>query len=271
MEIIYNISLLDFPTNTSVPDSVLQAIYYMADHLPVICKVKVQLPEVHKVTYLDLKVYLEGAFNGTNMNVISSSTLPEGQPFSQAPWNYYGSETSSAYQTDNVTDWVLVELRETSGNANMATSDTKIWEQACLLLNDGSIINANDYHLPYIDFTIDNNLYAVIKHRNHLDIISANSINLIDSLYSYDYSISGNQVFGTTDGYKEIFPGTWGMVSGDANVDGEINELDKVIWINQVGNKGYLPSDFKMDTQIDNMDKNIFWYINQGYTSLIPE
>jgi hypothetical protein len=45
----------------------------------------------------------------------------------------------------------------------------------------------------------------------------------------------------------------------------------EVIWINQVGNNGYLSSDFMMDSQIDNADKNEFRFLNQGYSSPIPE
>jgi len=267
----FNGSLLDSPQNTTVPDSVIQALYYMADHLPVLCKIEVQLPEAQQDKYLDLKVYLEGAYNGTNMNTTLISTLPENQPFNQSPWNYYGDESNTGYLMNNITDWVLVELRETTGEANMATPDTKIWEQACLLLNDGSIINANDNDLPKLDFNISDDLYIIIRHRNHLDIMSANPLLLTDTLYSYDYSISQDQVLGLTSGYKELSPGIWGMVSGDANGDRFINQLDKVIWINQVGKNGYLPADFKMDTQIDNSDKNEFWFLNQSYFSTIPE
>lgn len=267
----FNVSLLDAPQNTSVPDSVIQAIYYMADHLPVLCKIEVQLPELHPDKYLDLKIYLEGAFSGSNMNTNLISFLPEVQPFNQFPWNYDGLESTSGYLLNNTTDWVLIELRETTGDAITATPDTKIWEQACLLLNDGTIISTIDNKLPKLDVNVENNLYVIVKHRNHLDIMSADPLILTDSIYSLDFSISEDQVLGITEGYKEISPGVWGMVSGDANGDRLINLLDKLIWINQAGKSGYLPADFNLDTQIDNSDKNEYWIINQEYFSTIPE
>ena len=267
----FNISLLDSPINSSIPDSVAQAIYYMADHLPVLCKIEVQIPETHQDKYLDLKVYLEGPYNGIDMNIAPATIFPENQPFDQSPWNYNGSESSTEYLQNNITDWVLVELRETAGGINMATNATKIWEQACLLLNDGTIISAIDYNLPKIEVTIINDIYAIVSHRNHLDIISANPLPLTDSIYSYDFSISGDQILGFTNGYKELSTNLWGMISGDANADGSINQMDKTIWINQVGNDGYLPADFKMDTHIDNSDKNEYWFLNQSYFSTIPE
>lgn len=267
----FDISLLAEPINTSIPDSVAQAIYYMADHLPVLCKIEVQIPETHQDKYLNLKVYLEGAFNGTDMNIAPAIIFPENQPFDQFPWNYSGSESSTEYLQNNITDWVLVELRETAEGINMATNTTKIWEQACLLLNDGTIISAIDYNLPKIEVDINDEIYTIISHRNHLDIISTNPLTLTDSIYSYDFSISGDQVLGSTNSYKELSTNLWGMISGDANSDGAINQFDKSIWIDQVGTNGYLPSDFNMDTQIDNADKNEFWLINQNYFSTIPD
>ena len=39
----FNIAIIDPPTNTSVPDSVLQALYNMSDHMPVICDLQTNL------------------------------------------------------------------------------------------------------------------------------------------------------------------------------------------------------------------------------------
>ena len=37
----YNKALTDLPVNPNLPDSIIQALYYMSDHLPVICDIKV--------------------------------------------------------------------------------------------------------------------------------------------------------------------------------------------------------------------------------------
>lgn len=39
----FNIAIIDEPQNTAVPDSVVQALYFMSDHLPVICDVEVDI------------------------------------------------------------------------------------------------------------------------------------------------------------------------------------------------------------------------------------
>ena len=43
----FNIAIIDPPTNTIVPDSVLQALYYMSDHMPVICDLETDLGTFH--------------------------------------------------------------------------------------------------------------------------------------------------------------------------------------------------------------------------------
>jgi PKD repeat protein len=62
---------------------------------------------------VDLKVYLEGPFNGINMNtdLTGSPDFPMNQPFNVSPWNYNGSENISFIPVNTV-DWVLVEIRD---------------------------------------------------------------------------------------------------------------------------------------------------------------
>ncbi len=62
------------------------------------------------------------------------------------------------------------------------------------------------------------------------------------------------------------------MIAGDANSDGVIGNSDKQgSWNAAAGKKGYLSSDFSIDSQTNNKDKNDFWYINQGYNSFVPQ
>jgi hypothetical protein len=243
----------------------------MSDHLPVLCNIAVQLPEIAENKYLDLKIYLEGAFNGTNMNTGLNTILPASQPFNQAPWYYDGDEFNPTLGGSSVVDWILVELRETSGGAEMATGNTKIWEQACILMSNGSIVSADGFNLPRFDTMVMQNIYPIVQHRNHLDVMTANPLALTDSVYHYDFSTSAAKVYNGAAGYKELSPGLWGLVSGDGNGDGSIDILDKELWVGQAGKAGYFSTDFKMDARIDNTDKNEYWRLNQTYSSQVPE
>ena len=263
-----NKSIIASPVNSSVPDSVLQALYFMSDHLPVICNVEVQSPISPQQLALDLKVLLEGPFNGTNMNpnLTDLSVLPFSQPYNTSPWNYEGGETVTIIPNSNIVDWVLIELRDASF-AEYATSETMIARQAAFLLNDGSVVGTDGFSIlyPEISGSIIQQLYVAVWHKNHLGILSANFLSESDGVYTYDFTTGPDKVYEGETGYKEIATGVWGMVAGDSDANGIIDESDKNNnWNIVIGKTGYMPSDFNLDAQVDNKDKNDFWRPNIG-------
>jgi len=50
----------------------------------------------------------------------------------------------------------------------------------------------------------------------------------------------------------------------------QVQDINNV-WDVQTGNTDYLESDFNLDTQSDNKDKNDYWWTNLGKGSSIPE
>jgi len=119
-----------------------------------------------------------------------------------------------------------------------------------------------------IDYSPD--LYAVIWHRNHLGVISANSLSFSNSTFYYDFSTGLDQVYGGSAGYKQIGVSTWGMISGDANSDGEVSNIDvNDYWLPEAGLSGYLRADFNLNVETDNIDKNDLWIINAGKGSQV--
>lgn len=221
---------------------------------------------------VDLKVYLEGSFNGLDMNnsLNSSGFLPVSHPFNITPWNYDGIESVNAIPNADVVDWVLVEIRDTT-QANLATEETSLETQAGFLLKDGSVVDLDGISLLKFNTTISYNLFVVIHHLNHLSIISAYPASLTENTFEYDFTVSESQVLGGNTGYKEIAPGIWGMVSGDGNRDGIINMGDKFdTWLNQSGQSGYKTADFDMGGKVDNRDKNEKWLENINKESQIP-
>src|SRR5690606_4603130 len=73
-------------------------------------------PTINKNTYVrvDVKLFLEGPFNGTDMNTNINAILPDTQVYNVAPWNYMGTEQVASMPNADVVDWVLVELRQAS-------------------------------------------------------------------------------------------------------------------------------------------------------------
>jgi len=221
---------------------------------------------------LDLKVIIEGPFNVSAMNtdLNSSGYLPLSQPYNAAPWNYTGAESVAAIPGTDVVDWVLVELRD-AVDAVSATSGTIVARQAAFLLSDGTVCGLDGSSVLEFPITIADNLFAVVYHRNHLAVMSANPLVEAGGVYHYDFSSGSGQVYGGALGHKELASGIWGMAGGDGNSDGQVGNPDKVdVWSVDAGNSGYLFGDFNLDGQANNPDKVEVWQPNSGSGSQIP-
>ncbi|HRX96583.1 MAG TPA: C10 family peptidase [Bacteroidales bacterium] len=253
-----------------------------------------QFPQTHVL--VDLKVFLEGPYDAvshfmsTNLN--TGNHIPTGQPYNpplpyygeDAPvWLYDGGESVPSVPVD-VVDWVLVQLRDADLPEN-ATSATIIGEQAGFLLNDGTITGPDGTGNLSFPATITQNLYVVIFQRNHLGIMS--NYHLIESggIYSYDFTIGENQVYGGINGHKLLEPGIWGMIAGDGNGNGIIQNTDETaVWKIDLGQSGYKGGDFDLNGIVQNTDETNIWKVNlgsggqtpsktttEGYRSQVPE
>jgi len=220
---------------------------------------------------LELTVFLEGPFNGIDMDTDLNdlTILPLSQPYNTVPWNYGGTESVPSIPDVNIVDWVLVELRD-APDAASATPATTVAQQAAFLKNDGSIVVMDGISNPLFPYTPVSQLFVVIWHRNHLGIMSANALTESGGVYSYDFTTPAGQAFGT-DAQKDLGGGVFGMYAGDANANGIVNLADKTLWTNQAGTQGYNSSDFDMDSQTENKDKNDNWYPNVGESCQVPE
>ncbi len=217
---------------------------------------------------LDLKVFLQGPFNGLDMNSELNSILPLNQPFNTIPWNYNGTE-SVANMPAAVVDWVLVELRD-APDASSATPSTTIGEYATFLLSDGSVVDLDAVSNIIVDQSISQSLFVIIWHRNHLGIMSSSPLTESDGIYTYDFTTSQGQAY--NNALENLTSGVWGMISGDSDASGQVDEFDKSIhWESVVGTSGYLGSDLDLNTQVNNKDKNDYWLPNQGTGTQVPD
>ncbi|NOX48763.1 MAG: hypothetical protein GXO89_17475 [Chlorobi bacterium] len=219
----------------------------------------------------DLKAMVEGPFNtssmGTDLN--ADGFIPNNQPFTAAPWNYLGAEQVSAMPNANVVDWILVELRDATDAAS-ANPATRISRQAAFILNDGSIVGLDGSSgLQFSNLSFQK-VFVVVYHRNHLGIISSEALPATGNIFTYDFTTE-NKSYGVGS-QNELSTGIWGMISGDANADGTINDLDKsASWNSEAGKSGYLNSDLNNDGEADNKDKTDFWLPNMGKGSQVPQ
>ena len=226
---------------------------------------------------VDLTVFLEGPYNTTtgamDTDLNNAGVIPVMQPYSSDPtavWYYSGAEIVSSMPSANVTDWVMVELRDASTPGG-ATGGTMIGQKAAFLLSDGSVVALDGSSMLKYYVMVANNLYAVVYHRNHLGVMSNYALVPVGNTYTYDFSTAAAQAYGSTNAHKDLGGGVWGMIGGDGKPDGEVNNGDKNdVWALEAGSSGYKAGDFNMDVQVNNGDKIDIWIPNVGRGSQIP-
>ncbi len=212
-----------------------------------------------------LKVFLRGPYNTTNDNMDNSingiipTTAASTSVYGGAPYSYTGSESFVTAPATAV-DWVLVELRDAASPA-AATSSTAVDTVASLLMQDGTIKAADGIsNIAFEGVSINNNPYVVIRHRNHLDIMSSTAVTQSGGLYTYDFTTAATQAYGTK-AQTLLETGVYGMFAGDVNGDGSIvfNGInsDRELVLIQVGansptspQQGYSAEDTNMDGSI---------------------
>ncbi len=243
-----------------------------ADYFSDICIDDFSIDGTEHNLQTELTAFLEGPFVSTEMstNLNSGGLIPLSQPFNVDPWYYFGTENVASMPNADVVDWILVELRETPGDVTSATPGTVVATKAGFLLKDGTIVSIDGSSPLSFDYTVTQNLFAVLYHRNHIGIISSTPLSVVGEAYVYDFSSSVNQVYGGSNAHKQLGPGTYGMYSGDGLCDGEINNLDKNdVWQIENGTSGYLYGDLNMDGVVDDIDKTISWETNAGKCTFI--
>jgi hypothetical protein len=130
------------------------------------------------------------------------------------------------------------------------------------------LVNLDGVSPVQFNATITNNLYVVVYHRNHLAVMSANPVTLVNGYYYYDFTTSDSQAY--LSGQKTV-NSTAVMYAGNANGYGSINLDDATVWYSDAGSSGYLPGDANFDGQSDNKDKNDIWVDNNGTASTVPD
>jgi hypothetical protein len=211
---------------------------------------------------IETKIFLEGAYDtgGVMSDALNQNGfVPAASPYAEDP------RTIASVPAD-IADWVLVELRLTPGGAPVDVF-------SALLRKDGRLVSDLGATPKFAMDAPDGDYHIVIKHRNHIPVMSNSSVHLVKGSSSlYDFT-DGIGRFCGTGGAKELETGVFGMWSGDVNQDGYVTTMDYTLWYNsaRTGESGYKMTDVNMDGQVTTTDYTI-WYNNarQGASSQVP-
>jgi hypothetical protein len=196
---------------------------------------------------LELKVFLEGAFiNGRMEPTLNiKNLLPLEQPFHSSPWDYDGKEKVTEVPL-SIIDWVLIELQ------NDLESPLIITRRAAFLKQDGMITDLDGSSgLLFDDNISEGNYYVVIKHRNHLPVISSFPINPSAATGVYDFSKDPENYNGSMTIHDS---GLYSMCAGDGDLNGIIDTMDCKVVAYDIFQTGYLRGDFDMNGVVNVLD-----------------
>jgi C1A family cysteine protease len=205
-----------------------------------------------------IKVWLEGPYDADADNMTTDlqtgAYIPTTSPYSES------REVGSI--PEDITDWVFVELRTAADGEAVAS-------RSFFLRNDGMVTDddgtATD--LQFFGLT-DGNYFIVVRHRNHLAVMSATaqSLNSMGTTL-YSFTAGSGQYYGGATGAKEIETGVWGMIVGDANDSGHISAADR-IQVRTTGGFGYVVEDLNLTGNVSAADR--IFIRNAGGFSAVP-
>ncbi len=216
------------------------------------------LVEVGNASKFYGSVLLEGAYEAGmgSMRTDLNSLLPTDHPYNDGPYAYLGAEFANSIP-NNAVDWVVVEAR--SGTLGTSMSQTTVVERrAALLLDDGSIVDVDGASGVGFNSLVDGQeYYFVVRHRNHLDVISATTV-IATTTMIYDFTTSANQAAGVEQ-LRETQDGRFAMLAGDYNSDGVIQNTDADAWRQAPAiNQSYEYTDGNLDRVVQNTDFDVW-------------
>jgi hypothetical protein len=175
---------------------------------------------------LNLNVILAGPYDGLAMSTAlnTQGLIPLTDP-------YVGTTTVTTIPS-GVVDWVLVEFR------NKLDASIVLYSKAFFLDSDGQLLNpANGAVGAKVTGVPKDQYYISVKHRNHLGVMTLNTVDLTAGSASFDFTDPLSGVYGTNPLYDWGGSGVMTLWGGDADGDGQViylnapSDLDPILTV----------------------------------------
>ncbi len=212
---------------------------------------------------VSVKVFLQGAAINPNSgeeslmrdDLRTAGLLPTVSPYSDSLT--CDATVFTATGNNAIVDWVWVELRD------QQDTSVVIAGQSALLQRDGDIVAVDG--LSDVEFSESaDNYYALVTHRNHLGVLSANTIALSTTVTSLDFTNDTSLIQGGTNAVVDMGSGSYAVLAGDQDGNGQVQNTDINSVITILGGSGYSDADMDMNGQIQNTDINNLMNPNVG-------
>ena len=197
---------------------------------------------------LAVKIFLEGAY------IISSDSMrttlsPDGSDIIPNTSPYSENERTIPAVPNNVTDWVLVELR-TSVDGSVSGY------RSCFLKSNGMLVSDNGDSL-FIGVPVKpGDYWVVIRHRNHLAVETKTvrmGLTWGRTPRTYNFTTAATQFKGDEAALLET--GVYGMYGGECNCSGTVTTSDKSTIVDHLNESIYLVGDTNFSGTVTTSDK----------------
>ncbi len=212
---------------------------------------------------LSASVFLEGAFDGSDLTSNLNSKIPLSQPFT---FNSISGGTASSIPVGAV-DWVVIELRETSSGATVGSGSGFLMNTGQIKDVDGS----SDLNIS-LSGNSGSDFYLIVYHRNHVPVMSANAVDASSGTLTYDFTTAASQALGSSQVLLET--NVYGMIAGDSDGSLSVDGSDLTSWrtsngaVFSYGSNGR--ADLNLDGVINAIDLNEYHRSNSGKSNQVP-
>ena len=216
------------------------------------------LPDNCEPILLNIKAFLEGPYEeGTNemtADLSSQGLLSVSHPYTIAPYNMSPQNASTI--PFGTVDWVIVEVR-----TGLQPSDEFTSKMGFLMAN-GQVKDLNGVSDLQFDLPPNQDYYVVLRHRNHLDVISAQplarSLNM-----AIDFTANVNNALGN-QAQKLASDGQAVLFSGDLDHNHVIQTTDYDKWaLDPAQVAVYQMTDLNLDGIVQTTDFDL-WFNNKS-------
>jgi hypothetical protein len=201
---------------------------------------------------------LSGNYDGSGLmtdNLRTGGLIPLTEPFTGLGFVQVngGGETIdptvlNATGDDAIVDWVMLELRDKNDHTSV------IRTRSALLQKDGDIVDLDGTSPVAWPVLNSDDYYLLVRHRNHLGIMSAQVISMTTVATPYDFTLDEADVYGGTNAVKNLGDGFFGLFSGDFDANGQVQNSDRTNLVPIIGTAGYLSGDLDLNGQVQNVD-----------------
>ncbi len=223
---------------------------------------------------LNMRVLLEGSYEVANGlmrdDLRISGLIPATEPFSTLGFDFPNRELKGLKMTDSsavlsvsgqeaIVDWVFVEIRDKDNPAIILNA------RPALLTRNGNVVDMDGQTPPRLWGLASGDYHVVIRHRNHLSIMTAQPVLLDESTPLIDFT--QNPAYNNDSEMQSN--GYYTLIHGDTSNDNQIDARDRSNTWNYRNQVGYYSADCNLDGQVDAQDRSITWN-NRNRISSIP-